>query len=835
MPEKIKRLLKGNEAVVHGALMGGATHFFGYPITPASEIAHAAALYFTKSGRHFLQAESEVSAINMIYGAAAAGSRVMTATSGPGLSLMAEGISYIAGAELPCVLVDVQRAGPGLGNIWPEQSDYNAVVKGGGHGNYKNLVLAPNSAQEMCDMSCLAFELADLYRNTVIILSDAYIGQMMEPVELPDNVLKSERKDWALYGDAESRNNLITSILMDTGLQSEHNWKLQNKYELIAENHCLWEEEGCDDAEILFVAYGITSRICLSALQQLRKKGIKAGLLRPRTLFPFPEKRLSQLSEHCSMIISAELANGQMSEDVERIIAGRSVVKRYLWLGGIIPSVEEICERAEADLKGLKADLKRRSGMIVHEKPKAFYETFERKGPGQKTTHYCPGCGHGTAHKLIAELLVDLGIQDRTVFCSPVGCSVFAYYYMDTGNIQCAHGRAPAVATGLRRVNRDSILISYQGDGDLAAIGTAEIIHAANRGENMTVFFINNAIYGMTGGQMAPTTLEGQKTMTTPLGRSGGRDGHPIGMAEVMAALKTPVFIERVSLSTPAKVMKARKVFRKALQYQIDNKGFSFVEVLSPCPINWKMDPVQARRWIKEVLEPRFPLGNFRDDGDKTTFSDDSLPYLDDGDLVQLLHEGGSIPSIQTERILEQQRVKIAGFGGQGVLSAGVLLANIAIAEGLNASWLPSYGPEMRGGKANTSVIISNDKIGSPVVDRPNVLIALNKPSLISFEKDVTPGGLILVNSSLVEQKVERDDVRVVYVPASAMARDGGVLATANTILLTIYLKINGVADMDVLKRVLPASVKRKDAVELNLKMVKKALEFYEKEIKGVR
>ena len=337
--------------------------------------------------------------------------------------------------------------------------------------------------------------------------------------------------------------------------------------------------------------------------------------------------------------------------------------------------------------------------MIVHEKPKAFYDTFERKGPGQQTTHYCPGCGHGTAHKLIAELIMDMGLQDRAIFFSPVGCSVFAYYYMDMGNIQCSHGRAPAVATGIRRIHKDAILISYQGDGDLAAIGTAEIIHAANRGENMTVFFINNAIYGMTGGQMAPTTLEGQKTMTTPLGRSGGRDGHPIGMAEVMAALKTPVFIERVSFSTPAKVLKARKVFRKALQYQIDKKGFSFVEILSPCPINWKMDPVQARKWMQEVLEPRYPVKNFRDEGERPSPPDDSLPFLDDRQMIDLLHEGGSIPSIQKGRTLDEQRVKIAGFGGQGVLSAGILLANIAIAEGLNATWLPSYGPEMRGGK----------------------------------------------------------------------------------------------------------------------------------------
>lgn len=470
--------------------------------------------------------------------------------------------------------------------------------------------------------------------------------------------------------------------------------------------------------------------------------------------------------------------------------------------------------------------------MIVHEKPKAFYDVFERKGAGQKVTHYCPGCGHGTAHKLIAELLVEMGIQDRTIFLSPVGCSVFAYYYMDTGNIQCAHGRAPAVGTGIRRTHKDAILISYQGDGDLAAIGTAEIIHAANRGENMTVFFINNAIYGMTGGQMAPTTLEGQKTLTTPLGRSAGRDGHPIGMSELMAALKTPVYIERVSLATAGKVLKARKVFRKALQNQIDKKGFSFVEVLSPCPINWKMDPVQARKWMQEVLEPNYPVRNFRDNSDNPAPPDDSLPEMDDKQLVELLQKGGSLPKIRSEENRSEQRVKIAGFGGQGVLSAGILLANIAIAEGLNATWLPSYGPEMRGGKANASVIVSTDTIGSPVVDNPNVLIALNSPSLLSFEETVSTNGLILVNSSLISHKVSRKDVRTFYIPASEMARESGILATANIIMLTIYLKISGLVDEDVLKKVLPSSVKRKDAVALNLKMIDKALQFYDKEVK---
>ncbi len=229
------RLIKGNEAVVYGAILGGATHFFGYPITPASEIAHAAAILFGRTGRHFLQAESEVNVINMLFGASAAGARVMTASSGPGISLMQEGLSYIAGAELPCVVINVQRAGPGLGNIWPEQSDYNATVKGGGHGNYKNFVFAPNSAQEMCDFSYRAFEIADKYRITVFILADAYIGQIMEPVRFPEKVKHSKRKDWALYADKMSRKNLITSIYMNTKLQSDHNKKLQAKYKKIEE------------------------------------------------------------------------------------------------------------------------------------------------------------------------------------------------------------------------------------------------------------------------------------------------------------------------------------------------------------------------------------------------------------------------------------------------------------------------------------------------------------------------------------------------------------------------------------------------------------------------
>jgi len=343
-----RQLIKGNEAIVFGALLGGATRFFGYPITPASEIAHGAARYFTQAGRTFLQAEDEVNAINMVYGAAAAGARVMTATSGPGLSLMAEGISYIAACELPCVIVDVQRAGPGLGNIWPEQSDYNAVVKGGGHGNYKNIVLAPASVQEMCDFAYRAFDLAEKYRMTVIILSDAYIGQMMEPVVLPKAVKSEVRQPWAIYGDEASRGNLITSILMNTKLLEAHNEKLQEKYATLDEITDYQVIEN-DNSDILFVAFGISARVCLSAVHHLKEKGIQASLMRPITLSPFPGNELARLAEKIKRIAVVELNNGMMAEDVERFTCRDAKVYRYNWLGGTVPSARTVAERVLKD------------------------------------------------------------------------------------------------------------------------------------------------------------------------------------------------------------------------------------------------------------------------------------------------------------------------------------------------------------------------------------------------------------------------------------------------------------------------------------------------------
>ena len=340
------QLIKGNSAVIVGALYAGCDCFFGYPITPASEILHDASSYFPKIGRKFVQAESEEAAINMVFGGASAGHRVMTSSSGPGISLMQEGVSYLAGAELPCVLVDVMRAGPGLGNIGPEQSDYNQVVKGGGHGNYRTIVLAPNSVQEMCDFTMKAFELAFKYRNPAVVLADGVLGQMIESLEFPKKALTPKTDtSWAVNGTAETRANLITSIFLDFNELGKFNEKLQEKYELIKQNEVDYEEYMTEDASIVLVSYGISSRICRSAVDLARKEGIKVGLFRPKTLFPFPEAQLKALADKGCSFISVEMSNGQMIDDIRLAIRCSQPVELVNRMGGNLITLDQIMDK----------------------------------------------------------------------------------------------------------------------------------------------------------------------------------------------------------------------------------------------------------------------------------------------------------------------------------------------------------------------------------------------------------------------------------------------------------------------------------------------------------
>lgn len=338
------QLTKGNTAVVVGALYAGCDCYFGYPITPASEVLQECSERFPPLGRKFVQAESEEAAINMVYGAAATGHRAMTASTGPGISLMQECISYMAGCELPAVIVDVVRAGPGLGNIGPEQGDYNQVVKGGGHGNYRSIVLAPDSVQEMCDLTMRAFDLSMKYRNPAYVLADGVLGQMIEPLRFPERALEPViDTSWAVSGTAETRANVVTSIYLDFTVLEQLNSRLQEKYAAIQRDEVDVDCYRTEDADLILVAYGICARIARSAVHDARREGIRAGLFRPRTLFPFPWDELAALSENAnSRFLVVEMSNGQLRDDVLLGTRCRRPVELVNRMGGNLMALDAV-------------------------------------------------------------------------------------------------------------------------------------------------------------------------------------------------------------------------------------------------------------------------------------------------------------------------------------------------------------------------------------------------------------------------------------------------------------------------------------------------------------
>ena len=354
-----KELWKGNEAIAEAAIRGGCDCYFGYPITPQSEVPEYMSLHMPEHGKVFVQAESELAAINMVYGAAASGMRAMTSSSSPGVALKQEGISYIATCELPCVIVNCMRGGPGLGTIQPSQSDYFQATRGGGNGDYRTVVLAPSNVQETVDFVQEAFDIADQYRNPVMVVCDGLIGQMMEPIEwhpVPKRDLPP--KDWAASGrKARDHHNVINSLYMDPEMCDEHNHHLDEKYAEIAKNEVRWEEVECEDAELVITAYGTPARIALTALEALRANGIKAGLFRPITLWPFPERALHELAakEHVKAFLDVEMSStGQMIDDVRLAVEGQKPISYLGHAGGVMPTVEEMIESAKKALKEVK-------------------------------------------------------------------------------------------------------------------------------------------------------------------------------------------------------------------------------------------------------------------------------------------------------------------------------------------------------------------------------------------------------------------------------------------------------------------------------------------------
>ena len=352
MAERI--LMKGNEAIAEAAIRAGCRHYFGYPITPQTEIAAYMAKKMPKIGGIFLQAESEIASINMVYGAAAAGKRVMTSSSSPGISLKTEGLSYIAGSDIPAFVVNVQRGGPGLGGIQPSQSDYFQATKGGGHGDYRMIVLAPASVQEMVSLTIKGFNLADKYRMTAMILADGTIGQMMEPISFEDAVIEEYEKPWALTGtQGKRKHNIVNSLYLQPEELEQKNFERYERYKQVEENEAMWEEYMMEDAEICVVAFGIAARVSKNAVAAARAEGIKVGLIRPITLWPFPKDALQAAADKVKGFISVELNMGQMIEDVKLYTQCKRPVALCNRTGGMIPSPEQVLESIRNAQKGV--------------------------------------------------------------------------------------------------------------------------------------------------------------------------------------------------------------------------------------------------------------------------------------------------------------------------------------------------------------------------------------------------------------------------------------------------------------------------------------------------
>ena len=469
---------------------------------------------------------------------------------------------------------------------------------------------------------------------------------------------------------------------------------------------------------------------------------------------------------------------------------------------------------------------------MTQKKTVGMYETFVRSGKQTRATHYCAGCGHGIIHKLITEAMVELGLQDRTIIVNPIGCGVFGYYYWDCGNVGAAHGRAPAIGTAINRVRRDAVVISYQGDGDLGAIGFNNTFQAASRGEHMAVFFVNNAIYGMTGGQMAPTTLEGMKTTTSPFGRDPLTAGYPLHACEVLSQLKAPVYIERVSVADSKRIMQAKRAVRKALELQRDGKGYAFVEFISPCPTNMGVDSIKAALFCMEEMEKEFPLGCLRD-ACATAVPRAPVPAAPSVAEYFSHSEQHQAPAAEIDETARELRLKFTGFGGQGILSLGICVAEAARLEKRFATWFPSYGPEQRGGSAACSVVISGRPIGAPAVDRPDVLMCMNQPSYERFVKDVRPGGTVIVDATVPLTAEAPKGVRVVSMPAIDLAIKMGVPKAANTMMLAALARL-GVTGLknEHLLTALDVSFKNKPAlVEKNRLLLNEAEAWMEKNL----
>ncbi|MGH7197769.1 MAG: 2-oxoacid:acceptor oxidoreductase family protein [Candidatus Omnitrophota bacterium] len=845
-----KALSNGNLALVNGAIFwaiesaGPVSSPYekvmfaaGYPITPVNEVTE----YFGRIAQgldiSFIQAESEIAAGNMVIGAASVGTPAITVTSSPGISLMQEAISYAAGMELGgrgLVYVDVVRGGPGLGNIQGAQSDFNQAVVGGGHGDYQNIVLAPASSQEMFDFVRLAFRLSAQYRIPGFILTDGYVGQLKEEYEIPDAVRPFE---------VPSSRDVRTSIYVREGVLEEHNWKLVRRFDALKKDPTLKNmevvpyrlEDPAGRAEIVLVNYGFFSRIGTGIVDRAREAGIPVGQISLKALNPFPEEAILNAVQNYGPLYVMEGGINQLCERIRAVAGAVAVIGTCQRPGGTLPTEKDVVsdlevlirEARDPDFQKTFSDYRK-----ILARPRVFRlnrgEKFEKikledstydveyragmegKKPEprkagsmtDKSMYYCAGCDHKFSTEALGNIFDTLKDFDVTLY-SPVGCSIFLYDFFRKdriNNVQVPHGRGPAAASASKRSKPDSLVICYQGDGDALDIGLGELLHAAARGEKITVVLINNGTYGMTGGQLSATTPLEQFSKTTPKGRDASQSGFPIDVSQLLHRQGVSYY-RRTLLGTPELNQQFTNFIFQALLHQMKGDGMSVVEVVATCTEHQrapqeiieafktagkKLHQISLAKEYAAVTMPKtFPLAvgwgeDFKDPEEILTQARQKharngagvTAQSRFGDYLKTLESFGILLKgrPQPRKDAKELRFYLCGEGGQGIQSLADMLMKAGITEyAYNSPW---YEPEVTKARTVAAVTLTNNPALNPApqAGEADVLVCMTPQMYFERKHFVKKGGLVIVDGQGVDLKNGQYDYTLINVPATNLA-----------------------------------------------------------------
>lgn len=887
----------GNLALVNGAVVwaiesAGAVSrsdekllfAAGYPITPVNEVTEYLSRISREFSASFIQAESEIAAGNMVLGAASVGTPALTVTSSPGISLMQEAISYAAGMELGgrgLVYVDVARGGPGLGNIQGSQSDFNQAVLGGGHGDYQNIVLAPASAQEMFDFVRLAFRLSYEYKMPGFILTDGYVGQLKEQYEIPDTVKPFE---------ATITKDVRTSIFVREGVLEEHNWKLLQRFENLKKNSSLKNiavsgyrlDDPAGKAKIVLVNYGFFSRIGSGVVDRAREMGLPVGQISIKALNPFPEEEIRQIIKNYGPLYVMEGGIGQLLERVRNVVGDFGIVGACQRPGGTLPSEKEIITDLEYILKEIqksehqknwteyrkllgsghvfvmnRGNRFNRLALTDSTHAEEYKESMAGKRPEprkmesmtDKNVYYCSGCDHKHSTEALGVAFDHFKEFEVTLF-SPVGCSIFLYDFFRkdrVNNVQVPHGRGPAAASASKRSRPDSLVICYQGDGDALDIGLGELMHAAARGEKITVILINNGTYGMTGGQLSATTPLDQFSKTTPKGRESSSSGFPIDVSELLHKQGVSYF-RRTLLGTPELNQQFSHFLTQALLHQMKGDGMSVIEVIATCTEHQRapkeiIEAFQAagkklhqislsKEYVSKTMVQTFPtaIGWGEDFKDPEAVALEARQKKDAAKTSAIPAQErfqGFVKSLDSMGLMMKEnylngaygkdlRFYLGGEGGQGVQSLADILMKLGVSKyAYNSPW---YEPEVTKARTVAAVTLSNNPHvnPNPEVGEVDVLVCMTPQAYFEKKHFVKKGGFILVDGQGLEIKNGENDVQIIHVPAAVIAAsEVKEKRSANIVMLGVLNQILEITKDEVIEKIIRANIPK--AAEINI------------------